>query len=210
VPKLKKIILLLFVFLLLASPASAEKIAFRITEDANGQYFISVNGKTPRLCENGACYIDVPGSGTVSGNATRIELTDEDIQKIGQIAAIEINHLNPDGLDYTKLRSIVNDVSEQRQMDDRSWITETWMPKAQEIQNLTVSKVRAEGSLQVLNTQLQNHDKEVDGYKKQISSLEREIQQDEVMIALLLGAIAVLFLSKTDFVRHVREWRSED
>lgn len=198
------VILLILSLMLTATVCNAEtaKVPLKITTQ-NGEYYVSVNGEDARKCENGACYIEWEQE---SGNSNTVDLSDKNIKMLAQQLAGSSGSGGGASFDEVQLRAVLNDVSEKRQEGDREWITQTWMPQADKMQNMSITIEQQKGTISTLEARLQSTDAQISAKQQIVDAKTKE--NDELWILLIMVSVTLFltWISKSEAILTIRDW----
>lgn len=183
----KHILIILTLLLLLPVVTADTNITIQIYEDSSGDYFISVNDEGLEECQGSTCNITLE-------NSTLSKYSDSEMKDIARYISMELDIPENTGCNTTETYAVFNTVSEEKQMNDRAWIRETWMPTTMAYQNCTLELEQVRGALATLDAKLGGHDREV-------KALEDNLENTSKTRDLYLGfdivmgvAIAILIL----------------
>jgi hypothetical protein len=185
---MNKYTLIILTLLILLPIATADtNITIQIYEDSSGDYFISVNDEGLEECQGSTCNITIE-------NSTMSKYSDSEIKDIARYISLELDI--PDNTDFntTEMHALFKTVSEEKQMNDRAWIRETWMPTTMEYQNCTLELEQVKGALATLDARLGGHDREVKALE---DNLENTAKTRDLYLGfdIIMGvAIAILIL----------------
>ena len=208
---MSRIFSILFLLLFIAIPVSADTIDLEIWENSEGVFFITVNDGELQECNSTICVVEIENS-----TMTDLSLSNGDIQYIAEYTSrqLQIDGFKPSGVDNsnlneTMMRAIFWDIVAEKQADERAFITRTWMPAVEDYNNVSLALSQAEGALDTLNAQFKGHAVVVKGYDVTIGVLEREVELKNSFIVILFFGVLILLLERSEFVRHLREWREK-
>lgn len=186
--KMNKTILLILILLCLIAPGAADtNLTIQIYEDSSGDYFISVNDEGLEECPAGICNITIE-------NSTISKYSNSEIKDIARYISMELDISDNTDFNSTKLHALFNTVIEEKQMADRAWISETWMPETIKYQNCTLELEQVKGSLATLDAKLGGHDREIKALEDNLINTAKT-RDLYLGFAIILGtAVAALIL----------------
>jgi hypothetical protein len=179
-------------------------VSLEIYRNSNDEYYVSIGGGELQECLTG-----------YDGNLTN-DLSANDIQAIARRTAIELSLQNiklntttnnPPPLNETTLKSILNNIIEEKQANDRAWIMKTWMPTTQDYQNCTLQLKQKDGALATLDAKFAGYDATLEARQAIIDGQNRELEMSNTIIAILLAALFLVFVSKSELVKTILEYR---
>ena len=192
-------------------PVSADTVDLEIWENSEGVFFITVNDGELQECNSTICVVEIENS-----TMTDLSLSNGDIQYIAEYTSrqLQMDGFKPSGVDNsalneTMMRAIFWDIVAEKQADERAFITRTWMPAVEDYNNVSLALSQAEGAINNLNARFQGHDAVIESKDVTIDILEREADLKDTFIVVLFFGCAILLLERSEFVRHLREWREK-
>lgn len=208
---MSRIFSILFLLLFMVIPVSADTVDLEIWENSEGVFFITVNDGELQECNSTICVVEIENS-----TMTDLSLSNGDIQYIAEYTSrqLQMDGFKPSGVDNsalneTMMRAIFWDIVAEKQADERAFITRTWMPAVEDYNNVSLALSQAEGAINNLNARFQGHDAVIESKDVTIDILEREADLKDTFIVVLFFGCAILLLERSEFVRHLREWREK-
>lgn len=196
---MKSLILLLFAFVLLVTSCSAEEITFDILQNTQDEYYISYNDDLIS-CDNDTCTFDVSNYTT---NTTEFELSKNDMKKIAQYVALEIEIPQYTGSANESFITTQLGTSREDTTDNlRAFITNTVMPSIAEIDEVNSKLTVAEVTIADLQSKGREYDLLKETKDETISVLKDENEIYKYLCGILtLSFIGVLGFNSQSFKR---------
>ena len=192
---MRHFLFLISLILLLCVPCSADTITIEVMENNLGEYFVSYNDYLSR-CDNETCTFDVDSLNCTSDT---MGLTSDDIKRIGQRVALEIEM--PTDIGSVNESFIITTLGTNREdiTDNlRAFITNTVMPTVEELDEVSNKLVEAEVTIAELQTDARDYDNLKDNKDATIATLERELKRSDYISMLCFVGILFMMLTCTN------------
>lgn len=204
---MKYILPIIFVFLLIIVPASADNVTIEILQNSNDEYYISYDDELI-ACDNDTCVFDVDA---YSVNTTEFELSNTDMKKISQYIALEI-----ETMEYTEVvnESFItesNIVLRNELLESLYARTQnTFVPAIEERDALKTNLSEAQAMIEGLKADARGYDTLKKTHDDLTLILKNEIKKLEYLCGILtISFIAVLGFNSQSFKRIMELKRSK-
>jgi hypothetical protein len=197
---------LLFFLIFLVTPVLAQPVDIEIFTNSAGDYFINYENHSLEKCNGTKCILEI----NETSNTTTTELSKSDILKIQMIIKDELSKVNTQSTtNETQWKALVNGVFEEKQANDRAWVSNTWMPANSDMTNLTLQNQELQGALNNFNGTIANLHGQIDAKQSEIDTLKKNNDLYWYLIIILATTSFALLIKNSDMIRAVREWREK-